>query len=116
MSAKHLCLQREERTVEAMIRLYCQDQHGTQGELCDECNELLEYARLRLERCSFGAGKPACQQCPVHCYQPRKREQVRQVMRYAGPRMMLRHPVLAVLHLVDMIRGRSARSSAAKDR
>ena len=27
----------------------------------------------------------------------RNREQVRRVMRYAGPRMLLRHPVLALL-------------------
>jgi hypothetical protein len=32
------------------------------------------------------------------------RGQVREVMRYAGPRMLLRHPVLAVLHLLDGMR------------
>ena len=29
------------------------------------------------------------------------RERVRVVMRYAGPRMLLRHPILAILHLRD---------------
>jgi hypothetical protein len=29
------------------------------------------------------------------------REAVREVMRYAGPRMALRHPILAFLHLLD---------------
>jgi hypothetical protein len=29
------------------------------------------------------------------------REQVREVMRYAGPRMLLNSPVLAVRHLLD---------------
>jgi hypothetical protein len=29
------------------------------------------------------------------------RQQVRLVMRYAGPRMLFAHPTLAVLHLVD---------------
>jgi hypothetical protein len=29
------------------------------------------------------------------------RERVRTVMRYAGPRMMWRHPFLALAHLVD---------------
>jgi hypothetical protein len=32
------------------------------------------------------------------------RERVRAVMRYAGPRMLLRHPILAVLHLLDGMR------------
>ena len=29
------------------------------------------------------------------------RERVKEVMRYAGPRMIVRHPVLAVFHLID---------------
>jgi hypothetical protein len=29
------------------------------------------------------------------------KERVRDVMRYAGPRMLLRHPYLALMHLVD---------------
>jgi len=29
------------------------------------------------------------------------REHVRIVMRYAGPRMLWRHPILAVRHLID---------------
>jgi hypothetical protein len=31
------------------------------------------------------------------------RERVREVMRYAGPRMLLHHPWLAICHLVDGI-------------
>ncbi len=42
------------------------------------------------------------------------REEVREVMRYAGPRMMRRHPVLAVLHILD--RFRSAEPPARKSR
>jgi hypothetical protein len=37
----------------------------------------------------------------VHCYQREIRAQVREVMRYAGPRMLLRHPILAITHLID---------------
>ncbi|MDI9444206.1 MAG: nitrous oxide-stimulated promoter family protein [Planctomycetota bacterium] len=29
------------------------------------------------------------------------RQRVKEVMQYAGPRMLLRHPVLAVRHLLD---------------
>jgi hypothetical protein len=31
------------------------------------------------------------------------REQVRRVMRFAGPRMLFRHPYLAFMHLIDGI-------------
>jgi len=32
------------------------------------------------------------------------RERIRSVMRYAGPRMMYRHPLLAFHHLIDGMR------------
>jgi len=41
---------------------------------------------------------------PVHCYKPARRDEIRQVMRYAGPRMMRAHPVLTLLHWVDGMR------------
>lgn len=40
----------EQRTVEQMIRLYCRKKEGNK-ELCPQCLELLEYARMRLSRC-----------------------------------------------------------------
>ncbi len=37
------------------------------------------------------------------------REKIRRVMRYAGPRMLLRHPVMALLHMVDGLRKEPSR-------
>lgn len=88
-----------------MIRISCHGQHGTpEGELCDACEALLQYAHARLERCPFQEAKPTCAKCPIHCYEPAKREEIRAVMRYAGPRMLFKHPILAVLHLLDGLR------------
>jgi hypothetical protein len=93
-------LRREWRTIDAMIALTCRGRHGgRRGALCDPCAELRAYAERRLIRCPFGPDKPTCANCKVHCYKPEMRERVRDVMRYAGPRMLLRHPVLALLHL-----------------
>ncbi len=91
---------REERTVAAMIEMYCAGMHGPRSGLCEECARLLAYARQRLERCPFGGDKPTCAKCPVHCYRPEMRARIRTVMRYSGPRMLLRHPVLSLCHLV----------------
>ena len=44
------------------------------------------------------------------------RERVRQVMRYAGPRMLLRHPILALLHLRDERRPLSERAQKVAER
>ena len=94
-------LQRERRTVAAMIKLYCRAHHGSGKELCDACAELARYCEARLSHCPFHADKPSCVQCTVHCYAPQQREQIRVVMRFAGPRMLWRHPVLALAHLLD---------------
>lgn len=93
-------IERERKTVEAMIRLYCADHHG-KGELCPACTELLAYAGKRLDKCPFGGKKPTCANCPIHCYSADRRERVREVMRWSGPRMIWRHPVLAACHLLD---------------
>jgi hypothetical protein len=97
----HPRMARERKTIKAMIHLYCRDQHDTRGELCAECNALLDYAFLRLEKCPYQEGKTTCANCPVHCYKPEMRQQVRTVMRYAGPRMLWRHPILTLYHFLD---------------
>ena len=71
----------EKESVALMIRFYCRRQHGG-NELCEECRALLLYAKARLDRCPFGNGKTA----------------FRQVMRYAGPRMLLYHPWVFLRH------------------
>jgi hypothetical protein len=97
-------LDREKRTIRVMIGIYCRAHHGGCRELCAECRELLDYALARLDRCPFGEEKTPCAQCPIHCYKPAMRERVRDVMRYAGPRMLLRHPILALRHQFDGMR------------
>jgi len=100
---KHLA--RERLTMSKMVGIYCSAHHdGTEEALCDECSEFLDYAELRLEKCPYGDDKPTCANCPVHCYKPARKEQVRKIMRFAGPRMLLRHPVLAITHQLDGFR------------
>jgi hypothetical protein len=98
-------LAREKTTVEKMIGIYCNHHHQTsKNQICTDCASLLDYALLRIERCPFGARKPTCAKCPIHCYKPEMREKIRDVMRYAGPRMLFYHPGLAILHIIDRLR------------
>jgi hypothetical protein len=92
-------LVREWKTLRAMVEIYCRDHHDR--DLCAECQGLLDYASVRLERCRFGPEKPTCAKCPVHCYQRTRREQVQVVMRYAGPRMLWEHPIMSLRHWLD---------------
>jgi hypothetical protein len=88
----------------ATVRCYCHDCHATASGLCPECRGLLDHATLRLDRCRFGAEKPTCVHCPVHCYQRDWRDQMKLVMRHAGPRMAWRHPILSLRHWLDGFR------------
>ena len=98
-------LRREQRTIEAMLHIWCEAHpdhvRARYGELCLACDCLLEYASYRLAKCPYGEEKPTCVKCPIHCYGRDKRETMKEVMRFAGPRMLLRHPVLAIRHLLD---------------
>ncbi len=96
-------LRRERRTIQTMIEMYCQGNHPSASGLCPQCQEMLSYAMQRIDRCPFQDRKPTCAKCSVHCYKPKMRERVRATMRWAGPRMMLEHPYLAVAHLVDEV-------------
>lgn len=113
-------IRRELKTVRVMIELYCQAHHeAAEGELCPECRDLWSYARQRVERCPFGLDKPTCLTCTVHCFAPQRKEQIRDVMRFAGPRMSWRHPVLTFFHFVDgrrpaAVKGRTRRNPSSR--
>ena len=103
-TAKDPGRRRREETllVQQMIALYCRGNHGSRnGALCPECRALDDYAALRIEKCPFMETKTFCSACRVHCYRPEMREKIRAVMRWAGPRMLFVHPVLAVRHLLE---------------
>lgn len=95
----------EEKTVRAMVRIFCRDHHrgGSDEGLCKSCLELLDYAEQRLAHCPFEDKKPACSDCTIHCYRKDMRDRIKEIMRYAGPQMIFRHPVLALIHLVKRL-------------
>lgn len=93
---------RELKTIRVMIGMYCRRHHGgSAAQPCSACTALFSYATRRLELCVFGDAKPTCANCSVHCYSAEKREQVRVIMKWAGPRMLWQHPLLAIFHLID---------------
>ncbi|MDX9871070.1 MAG: nitrous oxide-stimulated promoter family protein [Clostridia bacterium] len=90
-------LKHEKETLHTMISIYCKGhKHGIP--LCSHCQKLLDYASARLDACRFGNRKPFCSKCTIHCYEPEMRENIRKVMRYSGPRMIWRNPIIALKH------------------
>lgn len=99
--------ERERAVVTQMIATYCHGNHGTRrGELCRDCAALTDCADARIGRCPFMATKTFCSQCKVHCYAPKERQAIKDVMRYAGPRMLLRHPAMTIRHGLDTLRAK----------
>ena len=104
---KNSRLARECNTISKMIVLYCSKHHESiDALLCDDCQTLETYAHQRIAHCPFGTLKPTCARCTVHCYKPEQRAAIRQVMRFSGPRMLIHHPLLTLLHLLDGLRFR----------
>ena len=78
-------IERDKATVRRMIELYCRRKLGLPG-IVGEYAELADYAMRRLERCRFGEDK---------------RTQIRRIMRWAGPRMLIYAPLEALRHLLS---------------
>ncbi len=92
-------IQQEKKTVKQMIALYCYHHHKNTSNLCSSCQSLQNYALQRLTFCRFGEEKTTCEKCVRHCYRSDYKQQIKQVMRYAGPRMLFFHPISAIRHL-----------------
>ena len=104
----------EVRLVDAMIDLYAAlyAAASTQNPQADteiiDAEALKVYTHARIAQCRYRSQgkKPFCNVCPVHCYKPEMRRQIRAVMRYSGPRMLFRHPLLCLQHLIGTIRSK----------
>lgn len=96
-----MTVNKEKQTIAAMAKIYCRQEHH-QDDLCEDCRGLLKYAHQRIDQCVFGLDKPACKDCPVHCYSPKMRGKIKDVMRFSGPKMIYKHPVMAIRHIISL--------------
>jgi len=94
-------IEREKITIGKMVELYCIKNHDSGNDICEKCYELKEYAFRRLLNCPFKEDKPICSDCTVHCYKKDMQCRMKEVMRFAGPRMVYKHPYLAIMHFID---------------
>lgn len=96
MSKEYKHWNTEKKLIPVMIRTYCRGNHKTERkaegvkgkELCSKCKELAEYAAFRLEKCPFKRNKGFCSYCKIHCYKPEYRAEMKEVMKYSGPKML----------------------------
>ncbi len=91
----------EKHLVETMVIIYCKGNHHPPEAPCPECHALIDYAHARVDACTHMENKTFCSACETPCYRPVMRERIRAAMKYAGPRMMFSHPILALKHLLS---------------
>lgn len=99
-------LERERKTISNMVRIYCTKFHNPEDDLCDDCRDLAAYTVECVTRCPCGEDKPACGLCRTNCFREDYYSRITVIMRYAGPRMICKHPLLAFSHLLDAVRSR----------
>lgn len=95
-------LESEYKTIQIMVQHYCKQKHN-KTKLCPSCQDILNFAYLRLSRCPFKSKKPNCQDCTIHCYKGAKEKQkeMKKIMRTVGPHMLYLHPLMAFKHLLN---------------
>lgn len=71
--------------------------------VCADCLSLIAESFRHTARCPHTAYKTFCHLCPTPCYAPREREAMIPVMRQAGPRLLLHHPILALRFMKDLL-------------
>ena len=99
------------RLIGKFVEVYCAGKHGAvertpfslpeglgERKICSECAAFMEYAVSKRINCPLEAEKPSCKHCRIHCYDRPRREKVREIMSYAGRRLMLRGRLDYVWH------------------
>jgi hypothetical protein len=111
-------LRRDLKTLARFIELYCGENHpdaarqavslrthdvrgiaGSAIALCPACTQLLTHAFVKRSHCPMNP-KPACKHCPAHCYHPRYRAAIGEVMRFSGRRMVIGGRLDYLIHLL----------------
>lgn len=111
-------INKELRTLARFIQIYCSDLHsdrprqtasmrthdvatiaGRPVDLCADCTKLLMHAFTKRQNCPMDP-KPMCKNCPNHCYAPAYRQQIREVMKHSGRKMILHGRLDYLLHLL----------------
>ena len=93
-------IEKEKDIVKFMIQYHCIKNHNKK-EICISCIDLINYAHEKLSICPFGEKKTLCLKCKIHCYSKEKREEIRKVMSYVGPRMLYLKPIQYVKHIFN---------------
>jgi predicted amidophosphoribosyltransferase len=96
------CRYQHKQACKAAVQLKTHDVQAIAGRpilLCPQCTKLLVHAFVKRTNCPMDP-KPMCKHCPSHCYHPTYRQQIRQVMRYSGRKLLFAGRLDYLFHLL----------------
>ena len=99
-------IDKDRRVLEAMGSIYCQGNHSDaqkdEGGMCPEVPHDHRADAFRAASCPYGH-EGNCQDCK-HTVSAAMLTRIRAIMRYAAPRMMVRHPIMVLEYLRKKLR------------
>lgn len=69
----------------------------------DTYYELVMKAFRHAERCPHSFYKTFCHQCPTTCYKLTDLEQIEPIMKYAGRKIMMKHPLIGTKFVINLL-------------
>lgn len=104
----------EKKTMLCMIEIYCMNNHKEYHKfynktfggknICKECENIYNYASIRTDKCKFIDTKTFCSACSSQCYNKDMKEKIKNIMHFSGKRMLFHHPIIALKHVIVMIK------------
>ena len=86
------------------LKIYCESKHRDREKttkdnitLCDECHDTLIYSAMRRKYCPQDP-KPTCKKCEIHCYKPKYRIKIKEIMRYSGKKLIKQGRLDLIFH------------------
>lgn len=75
-------------------------------ELCPVCLAMVLRSEKKTQYCVHMPYKTLCHLCPRPCYTEKQMEEIRPMMRYSGPRLITKHPILTYRHMREIHRSK----------
>lgn len=69
----------------------------------DTYYELIMKAFRHAERCPHSFYKTFCHQCPTTCYKSEDLEHIEPIMKYAGRKIMMKHPLIGTKFVINLL-------------
>ena len=59
--------------------------------------------KRQIERCPHSFYKTFCHQCPTTCYKSEDLEHIEPIMKYAGRKIMMKHPLIGTRFVINLL-------------